>query len=180
MKKYPRFAEAAGPIAAPAATVFEFLDGQTHLASHMSGLAWKVVGTNLSTYMDGNRTRTIGSKFGFKGRILGLPLSLDEVVTSRDPGLRKTWKTCSLPKLWVIGAYVMGFELTPRPGGTVLRVFMEYLPTSARLPRVMRLWLADAYARWCTRRMVRDARAHLDSQYSDRLPGSKQDEHVAG
>lgn len=165
MTKYTRFTEAAGPIAAPAATVFDFLDDESHLASHMSGWSWMILGGSANTYMDRQRTRAVGSKFGFKARILGIPLSLDEVVTSRDPGLRKTWKTLAEPDLWIIGRYMMGFELTPRAGGSVLRVFMEYLPASGWLPRPIGLFLADRYAHWCTRRMLRDAQANLYAHF---------------
>lgn len=178
MKKFTRFVQAAAPVAASAADVFAFLDGQTHVASHISGWSWKVLGTNLKPYMDNGRTRAVGSTFGVAGHILGIPLSVDEVVTSRNPGVRKTWRTRGIPRLAVIGPYTMGFELTPRPGGTVVRVFMEYCPVAGGLPWPIRLALADAYARWCTRRMIKDVRAHINTQFDDRLPGSQQDKDI--
>ena len=44
------------------------------------------------------------------GRILGLKLSLDEVVTERDPPARKVWETVGVPRLLVIGPYRMGLS----------------------------------------------------------------------
>lgn len=60
-----------------------------------------------------------------------------------------------MPRLLVVGAYRMGFDIESRPGGSRLRVFIDYA-----LPERMRWlgWLLGAYyARWCTRQMVDDA-----------------------
>jgi len=61
----------------------------------------------------------------------------------------------------VIGPYRMGFEVTPRDNGSLLRVFIDYaLPK--RLPwRWLGQFFGRYYARWCTRRMVDDAVASL-------------------
>lgn len=161
MASYTHSADATGIIAAPHDAVFDFLDDHSNLSSHMSKSSWMTLGTTMDIYMDRHRTRTVGSKFGFSGRILGIPLSVDEIVTARQPPAGKSWETASEPNLWVIGRYRMGFELTPRPGGTVLRVFIEYARPAAGLPRLLGLLFGRMYARWCTRQMVDDAIEHF-------------------
>lgn len=104
------------------------------------------------------RTRAVGSRFGFRGRILGILLWVDEVVTIRDPPMRKIWESIGELHLWVIGCYKMGFELTAEPSGTNLRVFIEY---ERGFPRLMGILLGGTYARWCTRQMVADAQKHF-------------------
>ena len=103
----------------------------------------------------------VGSKFGFKGAILGIPLAVDEVVTQREPPQRKVWDTLGEPKLWVVGRYRMGFEITPQNIAVRLRVFIEYALPRAGLPRVLGVLCGSIYARWCTKRMVSDAERHF-------------------
>ena len=164
MGPYTYFADAVGKIAAPPETIFDFLDDQSNLASHMSKSSWMTLGTTMEIYMGDKRTREIGSKFGFTGRILGIPLSVDEVVTDREPPLRKSWQTTSEPTLWVIGQYKMGLELTPQADGSQLRVFIEYARPSTGVPRVLGLLFGKIYARWCTGQMVSDAQKHFAGQ----------------
>ena len=86
---------------------------------------------------------------------------MDEVVTNREPPLRKSWQTTSEPKLWVIGQYKMGLELTPQADGSQLRVFIEYARPRAGIPSVLGLLFGKVYARWCTGQMVTDAQKHF-------------------
>jgi hypothetical protein len=57
----------------------------------------------------------------------------------------------------VIGRYRIGFDIAPMAQGCRLGVFIEYA-WSKRHPWLGRLF-SGAYARWCTRRMARDAKA---------------------
>ena len=58
---YTDFADAVGSIAAPPEAIFEFLDDQSNLASHMSKSSWMTLGTTMEIYIDDKRTRSIGS-----------------------------------------------------------------------------------------------------------------------
>ncbi len=161
MTTYRHSADAVGTIDAAAETAFAFLDDHSNVSSHMSKSSWMMLGSTMHIYMDEFGTRSVGSRFGFTGRILGIPLSVDEVVSLREPPIRKIWETVREPHLWVIGSYRMGFELTPRPDGTALRVSIEYLLPAAGLPRLLGRLFGGAYARWCTRQMVTDAQKHF-------------------
>lgn len=69
--------------------------------------------------------RALGSKVRMQGRVLGMTLCLDEVVTERQPPLRKAWQTVDA-KLLVIGQYRLGFEISPNGNRSALRVFIDY------------------------------------------------------
>jgi hypothetical protein len=111
--------------------------------------------------MEPDHTRNVGSHFGFTGRILGAPLRVDELVTSRQPPLSKTWETVGEPRLWVIGRYEMGFEIAPVGSASNLRVYIRYDWPQGGLPRLLGRLFGRYYARWCTGRMVSDARRHF-------------------
>ncbi len=153
---YSRHEKHSAPINAPAERVFDLLDDQTRLTEHMSRRSWKLGWGKMDTVLDAQEGRAVGSHIVLRGRVFGLRLHLDEVVTRREPPLTKTWETVDEPRLLVIGSYRMGFDLIPAETTTRLRVAIDYdLPTKG-ISRLLGRLLGRAYAKWCTRRMVRD------------------------
>ena len=137
--------------------VFAHIDDHTRLSSHMNKPSWKMGGGHMETRFDAGRGQEVGSRIGLSGSVFGVALSVEEVVTERDPPKRKVWETSGAPRLLVISRYRMGFELSPCGNGSILRVFIEYaLPESAPARWLGRLFGAY-YARWCTQTMVDDA-----------------------
>lgn len=151
-----RHKEAVVRIAAPPQTLFAHLDDQTRLAAHMAKPSLIMGGGAMTYAFDEAKGQAVGSHIRMGGSAFGLKLSLDEVVTERTPPSRKVWRTVGETRLVVIGAYEMGFDLTPIPGGSALKVWIDYdLPVSG-LGRALPA-LADAYARWCVQQMAGDA-----------------------
>ena len=66
--------------------------------------------------LDEQAGRSLGSHIRLQGRVLGVQLSLEEVVTEHTPPTRKVWMTVGTPRLLVIGPYRMGFVLVPAIG----------------------------------------------------------------
>jgi hypothetical protein len=88
------------------------------------------------------------------GRVLGMPLRVDEVVTQYQPPLHRAWRTVGEPQLLVIGGYDMGADLWPTEGGCGMRVWIDYaLPPGAARAALGRL-LGPLYARWCVNQML--------------------------
>ena len=118
--------ESRALVSASPERVFALLDDHERLSSHMSQPSWRMGGGYMTTVLDERRGQSVGSHIRVSGRVLGLELSLDEVVTERQPPTRKVWETVGSPRLLVIGPYRMGFEVTPRGSGSLLRVFIDY------------------------------------------------------
>jgi carbon monoxide dehydrogenase subunit G len=146
---------------APCEQVFAYLDDPKALAAHMGKSSIMMFGSRMSTEVDADGGRKVGSKIRMHGRMLGIALALEEVITQRQVPSKKIWETIGTPNLQVIAHYRMGFELTPKGNTTLVRVFIDYnLPMHA--PRSwLGHWLGGFYARWCTQRMARDAAAHF-------------------
>ena len=115
----------------------------------------------MKTTLDAGRGQKVGSHIRVSGRVFGLELSLDEVVTERDPPNRKAWETVGSPRLLVIGPYRMGFEITRRESSSLLRVFIDYALPSASPERFLGRLFGGYYAHWCTQSMVNDAVRHF-------------------
>ena len=115
----------------------------------------------MSINVDADGGHEVGSKISMHGRMLGIPLSLEEVITERQVPSRKIWETIGTPKLLVIAHYRMGFDVAPRGESSMVRVFMDYsVPTTVPGSWLGRL-LGGVYARWCTKQMADSAASHF-------------------
>jgi hypothetical protein len=148
--------ESSAQIAAPPDQVFSLLDDPTRLTAHMSTRSWRMAWGKMDTVVDGQGGRALGSHIVVRGRVLGIGLYLEEVVTRREPPFMKTWETIGEPRLLVIGPYRMSFTLTPANGHTVLRATIDYALPAKGLARLLGRVFGRAYAQWCTRRMACD------------------------
>jgi len=127
----------------------------------MSGSSWMMAGSRMALELDASQGRAVGAAIRMGGRVLGIALSLDEIVTERNPPRRKVWETTGTPKLLVIGHYRMGFDLTPQGNSSLLRVFIDWALPETRPARWLGRAFGGLYARWCTKRMAGDAEEHF-------------------
>lgn len=159
----PLRCESNGLVQSPADQVFAHIDDHTRLSSHMSEPSWMTGGGRMEAELDEGRGQKVGSRIRLSGRVFGVELLIDEVVTERNPPLRKVWETTGAPKLLVIGHYRMGFELSPQWNGSMLRVFIDYALPERGLARWLGRLFGRYYARWCTQQMVDDAVKHFET-----------------
>ena len=145
--------------------VFAYLDDHRRMAAHMTERSWKMAGSRMMISLDAKEGRAVGSQISLSGRILGVLLQVDETVTVYAPPVSKTWQTVGSPHLLVIGAYEMGFSLRPLPHGSELTVFINYALPDGGASRVLGQLFGRAYARWCTKRMARDAMTHFNGRF---------------
>lgn len=149
--------EATAGIAASLQDVFAFLDDHRRMSAHMEKPSLMMVGSTTKIETDGQRGQAVGSLIRMKGRVLGLPLCIEETVSDCKPPFRKTWETRGEPRLLVIGKYRMGFELASKAGKTQLRVWIDYDLPSGIPGRWLGRVLGTVYADWCVTRMVKDS-----------------------
>jgi hypothetical protein len=158
--------ETTGFVKAPPGVLFEHLDDPHRLSAHMSRSSPMMFGSRMGISLDPAGGRAVGSRIRLAGRVLGIPIAVDEVVTEHMPPKRKVWQTIGRQRLIVLSHYAMGYEIGPEAAASRLRVFIDYgLPTSG-LSRWLGRLLGRLYARWCTRRMVKDAVAYFNGRPS--------------
>lgn len=157
---FPLHYETHAQLDASIEAAFSHLDRFEALSAHMEKRSAMTLGSSMRITTDDLGGRAVGSMVRMHGRMLGIPLSLEEVVTQRQPPRAKAWETRSV-RLLVMGQYRLGFQLEPADRGSVLRVFIDYEEPSWRLAQSLGRALARMYARWCTRRMAGDAVRHF-------------------
>lgn len=124
----------------------------------------------MRTTFDSGLGQLVGSHIRLSGRVFGVGLYVEEVVTEREPPRRKEWETIGRPNLLVIGDYRMGFEVIPQPNGSQFRVFIDYaLPKKAPF-RWLGYLFGKSYAKWCTRQMAEGVAAYFEAQVDESSP----------
>ncbi len=71
-------------------------DDHAQLAAHMSKSSWMMLGSRMAVELDASQGRAMGSHIRLKGRVLSIPLFVEEVVVERQPPRRKAWQTTRL------------------------------------------------------------------------------------
>ena len=121
-----------------------------------------MLGSRMALRTDAMEGRAVGSRVRMEGRMLGMGLSLEEVVVAREPPTRKAWRTVAA-NLIVIGDYELGFEIAPQGAKSALRVFIDYALPADWPGRWLGRWFGAHYARWCVEKMARDAERHFSA-----------------
>lgn len=162
MDKYRRHYQDSIYIPAPAEEVFNYADIHNNFSSHMNKSSWMMGGSSMTTDIDEGKGQKIGSHIRMKGKVIGITLFLDEVVTKHDPPYMKEWQTVGEIKLLIIDRYKMGFEIQPESNNSMIRIYIDYnLPTSSG-PRLLGYLLGGFYARWCVKQMIQGVKEHFN------------------
>jgi len=161
MQAYERHYEQPVRLPVGTAELFSYADDFSKLSSHMNKSSSMMMGGSMETIVDHERGQAIGSHVRMNGKMMGIELSLEEVVTERDPPRHKAWETIGQQRLVVIDNYRLGFDITESNKLSELRVFIDYdLPATPSL-RWVGLLFGKFYAKWCVQQMVSDARKHF-------------------
>ena len=155
--RYPLHHRSEVDVDANAQRLFAHLDDHRRLAGHMENPSMMMAGATMRVETDVLQGQAVGSVIRVIGRVLGMNLVVEEVVTERVPPLRKTWETRGEPRLLVIGSYRMGFTISPEGDRSCLTVFIDYQLPPRGVAHGLGLLFGRAYAAWCTRRMAADA-----------------------
>lgn len=160
----PRHAEGKVVVPADPSILFAHLDDHRRLSAHMQRRSPWMLGTRMAVSTDDGDGWRVGSHIRLEGAVLGIPLSVDEVVEVHEIPWRKTWVTVDDVRLLVIGAYRMGFAIAPAGAASQLTVFIDYRLPDSVWGRVAGAVLGGFYARWCVGMMLDDARRAMSAR----------------
>jgi Polyketide cyclase / dehydrase and lipid transport len=161
---FPLHHESVAVLNAPVAEAFEYLDDFKQLSAHMEKSSAMMMGSRMRIELDERSGHAVGSRVRMTGKMMGLTLSLEEVVTDRLPPFRKSWQTVDT-NLVVIGSYRLGFELTPDGNASRARIFIDYALPAKFPARWLGILFAGTYARWCTGRMAMDVERYFSTKH---------------
>ena len=151
-------------IHAPRRDVFAFIDDHSRFSSHMNESSWMMGGGRMVVEADAGKGQVVGSRIRLSGRVLGVPLLLEEVVTRREPPAGKEWQIVGAPRLLVIGSYRMAVDITEVPHGSCVRIWIDYELPAGRITYWLGLLLGRLYANWCVGQMLGATAAQFRSR----------------
>ena len=160
---FPLHHESCVALNASIETAFAYLDDFGKLSAHMEKPSGMMMGSRMTIETDERGGRAVGSRVRMVGKMMGIRLSLVEIVTERNAPLAKTWQTVDA-NLVVIAQYQLGFELIPTGTTCLARVFIDYALPEKAPARWLGGMFARMYARWCTGRMAADAQQYFATQ----------------
>jgi hypothetical protein len=162
MKKYAKHFEKTILVNAKPDVVFSFADDHKNLSSHMNQSSLMLGGSGMKTETDEKKGLKVGSHIKLSGKVFGINLFLDEVITVHKPPYHKKWQTIGKVNLLVIGHYALGFKISPLDKEkSILKVFIDYdLPQSQRT-RWLGIFLGRIYAQWCVNQIINSVKKHF-------------------
>lgn len=164
MAKKMRHYEESALIPASADNIFALADDPANFSSHMNKSSWMMGGGKMETGTDDGKGQKIGSHIRMNGKILGINLFLDEVVTKHEPPLKKEWQTVGNLNLLVIGSYKLGFEINPDNNKSNFKVYIDYNLPKPPLTRLLGLLLGNFYAKWCVNQMINGVKLRFNNK----------------
>lgn len=160
-KEYSRHYEKSVGVNARPVDVFTYADNHANFSSHMNQSSWMMGGGNMKTEVGVGKGQRIGSHIKMRGKVFGIPLFLDEVITQHESPYHKEWQTVGNINLLVIDQYKLGFEITPREDRSNLRVYIDYNLPKSRKTKLLGLLFGGMYAKWCVGQMANGTRKHF-------------------
>jgi Polyketide cyclase / dehydrase and lipid transport len=148
-------------VAVPPARVFAWLDDPRNTGWHMSRPSLAMLGGALQVERLSAMATGEGATYRSWARVLGLRIDFTTIVVRWVADREKVWRTIGDPRLIVIGHFEMRFGVDPIDGGARLTMALDYELPSRGFGRLLGRALAAPYAKWCLRRMCRDARTVL-------------------
>ncbi len=161
MVGFERHYEESTLIHASAKEVFAYADDHANFSAHMNKSSWMMGGGSMETIVDEARGQKAGSHITMQGKVLGVNLFLDEVITIHKPPHQKEWQTVGNINLIVIDHYKLGFEIEVKENQSKLKVYIDYNIPKTFITKILGQLFGGIYAKWCVRQMISGVDNHF-------------------
>lgn len=151
-------------VAASPDVIFVYADNHRNFSAHMNKASWMMGGSKMETKVDEGEGKKVGSHITMSGRVFGVNLYLDEVITVHEPPHHKEWQTTGDINLLVIDHYTLGFKINPAESGSRFTVYIDYDLPKTWKTRVLGILFGGMYAQWCVRQMTQGVQNHFSSR----------------
>jgi len=158
---YEESATSTIDLLAPPQQVFAFLDDPSVAGAHMQRPSLMMLGGTMKYDVDHGKGQVVGSIVKMHGKVLGLELFVEEIVTEWQPPWRKSWQTLGRPKLLLVDCYHMDFVIRPITEGSRVTVKIQYSYSRSSVGSWLGGAPAKAYANWCVSKMTSEAGNHF-------------------
>ena len=142
--------------------VFAQMDDFSKTGMHMSESSMMMMGSKLKLEQLSPNPAGVDAKYHWYGRMMGMTIDFNEIVTKWQPPKLKEWETVGKAKIIIMSWYRMWFEITPAENGTIAKLSISYLPPTPWFYKILSFFFAKLYCNWCLNNMLNDTRNELE------------------
>lgn len=144
--------------------VFKAIDDLGITGMHMTNSSAMMMGSKLKFEFLTKKHSGLGSKYRWKGIMIGMFMDFTVEVTKWLPGIEKVWMTIGEPRLIIYSWYRMKLLITALPDLTSqAELSITYEKPRELWNKILSIFFADWYCRWCLGKMLGDAGISLKS-----------------
>lgn len=141
----------------PPEVVFQKIDDLGVTGMHMTKSSMMMMGSKLDLEYLTESRKGLGTRYRWKGKMMGMIMDFTVEVTEWVYGSYKTWETIGHSKLIIYSWYRMHLEVLNTPRGTLAELSITYKRPKGFFYEVLSFLFADLYCWWCLKHMLDDA-----------------------
>lgn len=139
--------------------VFAFIDDIRNTGKHMTENSGAMAGSKLSIEWLSNYKTGLGTKYRWKGKVVGMKMDFTVEVSKWIEGKEKVWGTVGNAKMIVIDWFEMELVMAPeKDGNSKAKLGINYTKHRGVWGFLLGKW----YSKWCVKSMLRDTKKHFE------------------
>lgn len=138
--------------------VFAFMDDIRNAGKHMTESSGAMAGSKLSIEWLSNHKTGLGTKYRWRGKVVGMKMDFTVEVSKWIEGKQKVWGTVGDAKMIVIDWFEMDLIMTPeKDGKSNAKLGINYTKHRGAWGFLLGKW----YSKWCVKSMLKDTKKHF-------------------
>jgi hypothetical protein len=138
--------------------VFAFMDDIRNTGKHMTESSGAMAGSKLSIEWLSNHKTGLGTKYRWRGKVVGMKMDFTVEVSKWIEGKQKVWGTLGDAKMIVIDWFEMDLIMTPeKDGKSNAKLGINYTKHRGVWGFLLGKW----YSKWCVKSMLKDTKKHF-------------------
>lgn len=139
--------------------VFAFMDDIRNTGKHMTENSGAMAGSKLSVEWLSNHKTGLGTKYRWKGKIVGMKMDFTVEVSKWVGGKEKVWGTVGEAKMIVIDWFEMNLTMRPEKNGkSNAALGINYTKHRGVWGFLLGKW----YSKWCVKSMLKDTKKYFE------------------
>jgi len=141
--------------------VFAFMDDIRNTGKHMTESSGAMAGSKLKIEWLSDHKTGLGTKYRWKGKVVGMKMDFTVEVNKWIEGKEKVWGTVGDAKMIVIDWFEMNLIMTPeKDGKSNAKLGIYYTKHKGLWGFLLGKW----YSKWCVKSMLKDTKKHFDKK----------------
>lgn len=148
---------------APGDKVFSYLDDLGITGMHMTKSSGMMMGSKLHLEFLSPHHAGLGSKYQWKGKMMGVKMDFTVEVTKWIEGVEKIWETVGQARMIIYSWYRMQLIVVPNGNMSEATLSITYKRPKPWFAKIISFLFADWYCNWCLKNMLQDSKQKIEN-----------------